>query len=107
MRVMSGTGLPSVSVTRRRIHTVFSVRRSAFPLFVLAQARGPLHVTEPVDGSNRRGNEVVHRDVPSPFPWWYSLLVALVYHVSAPRVCLVAATGTLAYCLSGDVTEEC
>ena len=77
------------------------------PIFVLAQARGPPHVTEPVDGSNRRGNEVVHRDVHSPFPWWYSLLVALVYHVSAPRERLVATTDTLAYCLSGNVTEEC
>lgn len=78
------------------------------PIFVLAQARGPLHVTEPVDGSNRRGNEVVHRRVHGPF---LSLAVFLgaviVYHVSAPRVRLVATTDTLAYCLSGNVTEEC
>lgn len=76
------------------------------PILVLAQARGPPHVAESVDGSNRRGNEVVRRHAPSPFPWWYSLLVALVYHVSAPRVRLVATTDTLEYCLSGDVTEE-
>ena len=78
------------------------------PIFVLAQARGPLHVTEPVDGSNRRGNEVVHRRVHGPS---LSLAVFLgaviVYHVSAPRVRLVATTDTLVYCLSGNVTEEC
>ena len=36
-------------------------------------------------------------------PW----IVVLVYHVSAPRVRLVAATDTFPYCLSGDVAQEC
>lgn len=77
------------------------------PIFVLARARGPPYVAEPVDGSSRRGNGVVHHGVPSPFPWWYSLLVALVCHVSAPRVRLVATADMLAYCLGGNVTGEC
>ena len=73
------------------------------PVLVLAQARGPPHVTELVDGSDWRGNEIVCRHVPGPV---LSLLVALVYHVSALRVRLVAATDTLAYRLSGDVAQE-
>ena len=69
-----------------------------FPVFVLAQLLVPPHVAEPVYGSNRRGNEVVRRHVPDPF---LSLAVFLgaviVYHVSAPRVRLVATTYTLEY----------
>lgn len=78
-----------------------------FPVFVLAQLLVPPHVAEPVYGSNRRGNEVARRHVPSPF---LSLAVFLgaviVYHVGASRVRLVAATDTLDYCLSGDVAQE-
>ena len=43
-------------------------------ILVLAQSLVPPHVAESVDGSNRRGNEVVRRHVPGPFffggvPW--------------------------------------
>ena len=39
------------------------------------------------------------------FVAWF-LGAVIVYHVSEPRVRLVAATDTLDYCLSGDVTQE-
>lgn len=76
------------------------------PILVLAQSLVPPHVAESVDGSNRRGNEVVRRRVPGPFSLVVFLGAVIVYHVSAPRVCLVATTDTLDYCLSGDVTQE-
>ena len=72
-------------------------------ILVLAQARGPHRVAELIDGSDGRGNEIVCRHVTGPV---LSLLVALVYHVSALRVRLVAATDTLAYRLGGDVAQE-
>ena len=38
------------------------------PILVLAELLVPPRVAESVDGSNRRGDEVVRRRVPGPFP---------------------------------------